>query len=874
MHDLRDVENREPRHSPSSITGESSSHGYGFPGSFFGRRQQKQQEKQRGHHHHPHVDESPASSLSPSPRRNSLSRPRRRAAAQTSTMDTTMIHNNSSSNLAAQHLHWRQDSCSDMSDNSRGSLNSAGVRRRNRSPTPGSSSHHSHASPTLFGLVHASTAGFSGGGSTAANVDGSQQQPPLPSLGVISSELLLICHVYVKYAALSFKQPCQRVRRIVKYFVGSVLAAAFLVAAWCALDFYRDATRICTPPPRAAYDFADHHPFAAGGNPPDTNYRPLVEYFIHGRGIGHYARSVAIVEELNKAGVDVRMFLSRAAMWRALHEEESSNKLVDGDEADPKNQKPRGTTTAISVASITPSMDMFSVLSHTMERIVGDCEVAANSNRYPSLIISDGDMPGMLRAKFGGIPSVGISHGQLFSIAQKPSWVSKNRALSRSWNKQGRLNGVASYFSEWQIATHFCFLESNVASGVVARAPLRPEVLKMAQTRKLAHQGQFQPDPQSMPQLEHVKDLLLIESTPELQHEEQREDQQTTTTTLKQKFSIPPTKRRKVVICYFRDRNGGAVVDALLDADFDVLVFDTGYLKDAQSDPNRYGTQYIVDDRTKHRNSLSLRTYEDALVQQRGDTTTGSTANDKNSMQRSPAISLENGRDANSGTERRKLLEDVMNNINYSNEHPRLIQVADRSLFVPLMHVADGVASSAGSQLMSECIHSGMPLLAMYLEHDDEQQMNVELSRRSAYCPTKPQVYGTSFESLNADAGASSDHLRGRSNQNVTRASPTEGDHRRGRSSESDHAWQELGRFAVAVRDSPVSEAFYNYFDMAAKHGGIVPPMKKDATVDATKTADSTTTGGGEKGAEEPFHGLPDAAAIILEILKEVEMAG
>jgi hypothetical protein len=163
------------------------------------------------------------------------------------------------------------------------------------------------------------------------------------------------------------------------------------------------------------------------------------------------------------------------------------------------------------------------------------------------------------------------------------------------------------------------------------------------------------------------------------------------------------------------------------------------------------------------------------------------------------------------------------------------------------------------------------------LEHGDEQRMNVELSRRSAYCPTKPQVYGTSFESLNADEGASSDHLRGRSNHNATRAttSTSEEGHRTGRSSETDHAWQELGRFAVAVRDSPVSEAFYNYFDRVAKLGGIVPPMKNDATVDATTTtADSTTTGGGEKGLEEPFHGLPDAAAIILEILKEVEMAG
>ena len=817
-------ENREIRHLLSSITTVFSLQRYGIPGSFLGGRQPKQREKQQRCHQHapppPQVDEFPAS----------IGRPRRRAAVQTtgststnSTMDTTrMIHSSSSSNnnnnsftnfATQQPLHRCQDSNPDTSEGSLECLHSNVL---------DSSSHHDHAPPRVF-----------------------------------SFEFLLICNIYIHYAARFFKQHCQRIRRIVIYFVGFVLTAAVLVVAWCALDFYRNATRLCTPPPQAevpVYDSADRHLFAASGNGPNPNFRPLVEYFVHGRGMGHYARSVVIVEELNKAGVDVRQFIAKTATRNALHEEESSNNLVDDEDANPKNQPQLGTTRTISVASITPSMNFFSSVYQTMERVLRDCEVAANSNRYPSLIISDGDMPGMLRAYFGGIPSISISHGQLFRIARKPSWINKNRALNRSWNKQGRLNGLASYFSDWQIATHFCFLESKLANGVVAQAPLRAEVLTMAQTRKMAHRGQFQSDSQSMPQIELVKDLLLIESTPDLQHLENRQDQEATTTASK-KVLIPPAKRRKVVICYFRDCNGGAVVDVLLDSDFDVLVFGTCNITDAQTGANRYVTQT---------------TYGDAQVQSRGNTVDGNTANNNNSTQHSPVVSSDKSGDANSVSEHWKLFGDIMsNNVNDGDDHPRLIRVVDRSLFVPLMHVADGVASSAGSQLMSECIYSDMPLLAMYLEHDDEQRMNVELSSHSEYCPTKPQVYGTSFEFLNSAVEGKSDQLRRRNNHDVTPANATEivfrtmwGGGQCARSSESDHARQEIGRFVMAVRGSPVSEAFYE---------NSAQTMTREASADDTTINDSTTTDEGEKGVEGR---LPEAAVIILEILKKVKTAG
>ena len=51
------------------------------------------------------------------------------------------------------------------------------------------------------------------------------------------------------------------------------------------------------------------------------------------------------------------------------------------------------------------------------------------------------------------------------------------------------------------------------------------------------------------------------------------------------------------------------------------------------------------------------------------------------------------------------------------------------SLFIPLLSIADGVASSAGSQLISECIYSGTPILSLYRDNDDEQMLNIMIYR-------------------------------------------------------------------------------------------------------------------------------------------------
>ncbi|KAG7363455.1 hypothetical protein IV203_026815 [Nitzschia inconspicua] len=654
--------------------------------------------------------------------------------------------------------------------------------------------------------------------------------PNLPSLKAVVSELFIICSLHCRYKLRSIRKPCRRLRQRLLYAL--ITGSALLVAltGWIVVDFYMDAVAVCTPPPQSygssnfASFLADTDNVAAsldagteqeekeqGHNNDDHNddedessRRPLVEYYVHGRGIGHYARSVAIVERLNRAGIDVRMFLTRAAMWRAMHEDAKSMLMMeDVDDVNGQHVQPtrRGKTTAISVSSITPNQNVADVVSTVVERVSGDCEVSASSGRYPQLVISDGDFPGMLRAELGGIPSVGIAHGQLFSIAQKPTWVKNVPILNRAWNNQGTLNYVSGLFTEWQIATHFCFLESKYASGTVARAPLRPEVLQMAAARKYAREGKlYYKKHRSLPQGSRVRELLLLDA--------EKEGNKSNDTT--QHHDVEHDKpRRKLVIGYFRDRNGEIIVKALLDAGFDVLLFDNAYYKDMVNDPSRYGAKWVVRNHERERKNGLIRVGNDQGKVVGTATNETSISENNEPLQR----------------RLKGLLE---------RSSPRLIRVADRSLFVPLMHVADGVASSAGSQLMSECIYAHMPLYALYREEDDEQRLNVELSHHMDAPCHRPLVFGASFESLSYALKSNDTHYATHNNRSPILES--------------------LAAFIREVQASRVSETYYRNSNLISQGGWDNSSDFEDGWFDD----------------EDPFRGLPDAAAIILEIVKQV----
>ncbi|KAL3905380.1 MAG: hypothetical protein SGILL_009700 [Bacillariaceae sp.] len=225
------------------------------------------------------------------------------------------------------------------------------------------------------------------------------------------------------------------------------------------------------------------------------------------------------------------------------------------------------------------------------------------------------------------------------------------------------------------------------------------------------------------------------------------------------------------------------------------------------NDPTRYGVKWIVKDHEKERQSF-IRNGEDRRRLSQVD-------NNNDGPEKLHRVLTERGQDSG----------------------PKLIRVMDRSLFVPLMHVADGVASSAGSQLMSECIYSHMPLYALYREADDEQRLNVELSHHMDAPCHRPLVFGTSFESL-------------------TYALKTNDTHYASKHSRSP-ILESLASFIKEVQSSKVSETYYHNVDVISAGAG-----NNMTAFEQAEEADFDDV--------DPFRGLPDAAAIILEIVKQV----
>lgn len=573
-----------------------------------------------------------------------------------------------------------------------------------------------------------------------------------------------ILFVYLKHNSHSLRTSVRKARTACCYSVAAALAIAFLLLLVLVRGFFADAISLCTPPP-------DH----------DLYKDPMVEYYVHGRGNGHYARSMAVIEALNREGVDVRMFLGRATIWNFFRD---------------FNPPPgvKGETTAVEVNTIRPHLSFFHTLSLTLERIMGDCEVGVHTQKYPMLVITDGDAPGMWRAKLGGIPSVGISHGQIFSICKKPDFIRRDPKLNRAWNRQGEINHRAAWFTSWQIGTDFLELETESPSAVVARPPLRPEVVNMVKMRR---QRTF------VGHDERVANYLLYGS------EEAPFQAGNKTGAAANQL---PVKHRKVVVCYFRDHNGAKVIQTLLKAGFDVVLFESGYNKELEGKVNTghvYGTGWVVGekDRLRMRKAAGLVPNEQHPTKQVLTTTTTST----NKRRR-----LEDHSASSSSSSQQRSIN--------TSSGPRLMSITERNLFVPFMAVADGIAASAGSQLLSECMYAKLPLLAFYRSDDDEQVLNVELSRKERVRRPGIPVFGMSLESL----------------QDQT-------------SSTYSVAQTEMQSFVDRVRNSTVSDSYFEQLSHAyQKFNTTEPPLEEP----------------------DPFHGMPDAAAIVLEIVRQVQKTG
>ena len=185
-----------------------------------------------------------------------------------------------------------------------------------------------------------------------------------------------------------------------------------------------------------------------------------------------------------------------------------------------------------------------------------------------------------------------------------------------------------------------------------------------------------------------------------------------------------------------------------------------------------------------------------------------------------------------------------------------MIRVADRALFVPFMSIADGIVASAGSQLISECIYANVPLLALYRTNDDEQVLNVELSRQERVMRRKIPIYGASFENFHAAYPTKKSYVR-RSNRTTSSAPKLQ-------PSGAKVARSEFESFVDKVDESLVSDAYFQQMSRGATNETMA--AWHNSTDWQTIYEQAVTN-----AEDDPFHDMPDAAAIILEIIKEVQ---
>ena len=667
--------------------------------------------------------------------------------------------------------------------------------------------------------------------------------------------------------------------------------------------------------------------------PPQNSYvtqsRPLVEYYVHGRGNGHFSRSLPIIDRLNAEGYDVRMFVGRACMWREMHVASMSEnenfmdlnaqsilnankartvaklmlfredkKVVEsmqkiyGDQYDElvnlfeslpwdnefalnynvsapgkienekKEEISRGTTSAISVISTVPKMSLISAVSHMTERIFAACEISHQTSRYPNVIIVDGDVPGMIRAKVGKIPSISISHGMSFYVSY-PDWRDNYMNWQAAWKHETKINKWSSFMSNWLVATNFIPLEVTRKNAIIAKPPFRKEVIDLSTIR-------------------NIRSIMSTEPT--------KYDEKESYVNIKE--------RNKIVLCYFRDKNGLPVIDILIELGFDVVVFNPMEGKrgveigkqwkiTTSEDSDTEEGAHFERIRQNYEQGFKKPKYEKKKTARVVKESIFSTIDRKldSFHNSSKYFAPPHLADFFKENERREKVDQsvLLDMFNVMSKEPRVIHVYDKSMFVSFMSIADGIVGSGGSQLISECIFSGTPILGLYRRRDNEQLLNIEMLRRARDDDTKiynnkqrmirnekmhrlknyaaqsqrrkilntkppPEVFGTSIENfLNTISTHSQASTLYETNEDMEDG--------------PEKARVEFGGFVEAVRRSEISQQYYkdlfhflhNPYDSNSL-GIIEETLKRKDRPESNNW----------------LNGMPDASDVILEIVNDL----
>ena len=169
----------------------------------------------------------------------------------------------------------------------------------------------------------------------------------------------------------------------------------------------------------------------------------FLHYYIHGRGHGHATRSLPIISALRKAGHQVRSFAGEDAV-------------------------PLMTAESEPITSLRPCHG-----AHLLPLFIRRVSQAIRRIRRDGtrLVVSDGDLPGILAANLTGRPSVTVGHSEIFSHCRRPAGVPR-----WPWLREGLRAWVSSPSASRYVAVSFLPLEARsrrvVVAGPVVERPL------------------------------------------------------------------------------------------------------------------------------------------------------------------------------------------------------------------------------------------------------------------------------------------------------------------------------------------------------------------------------------------------------------------
>ncbi len=149
-----------------------------------------------------------------------------------------------------------------------------------------------------------------------------------------------------------------------------------------------------------------------------------IHYYVHGRGRGHASRTLRIVTALREAAFEVDVFAGADAV----------SLLDDHFHVNPVESLLPGSALRLGKTLLT--------------RLRSGLARAARDR--PFLVISDGDLPGILTATIRGIPSIAVGHAELFSQTERPGGVSPF-----PWAKEKWVARLSALTASRHVAVHF-----------------------------------------------------------------------------------------------------------------------------------------------------------------------------------------------------------------------------------------------------------------------------------------------------------------------------------------------------------------------------------------------------------------------------------